>query len=108
MESEALISAFVHGVAAGAMLVVGLAVGRSTLSGHIRIATVLAALSIAGWLVDESVPLREALGAAFVFRMFASPVVALFWLFVLTIFAEWKVTALTLAPAAVLLVTGMM
>lgn len=107
MESEALISAFVHGLAAGAMLVVGLAVGRSNLSGHIRIATVLAALSITGWLIDESVPLREALGAAVVFRLFSSPVAALFWLFALTIFADWKVTPLTLAPAAILLVTGM-
>lgn len=107
MESEALISAFVHGIAAGAMLVVGLAVGRSNLSGHVRVATVLAALSIAGWLVDESVPLRDALGAAFAFRLFSSPVAALFWLFVLSIFADWKVTPMTLAPAAILLVSGM-
>jgi AraC-like DNA-binding protein len=105
--SEALISAFVHGLAAGVMLVVGVIVGRSNLSVHIRVATALASLSIAGWLVDESMPLRDALDAAVIFRVLASPVAGLFWLFALTIFADWKVTPLTLAPAAILLVTGM-
>ena len=107
MQSDALISAFVHGLAAGAMLVMGLAVGRSNVSGHIRIATVLLSLSIAGWLVDKSIPLREAIGGSVVFRVLASPVAGIFWLFALTVFADWKVTALTLTPAAILLVTGM-
>jgi AraC-like DNA-binding protein len=47
------------------------------------------------------------MGAQAVLRAFASPVAGLFWLFALTVFADWKVSVLTLAPAAVLLVTGM-
>ncbi len=106
-QAEALISAFVHGLAAGAMLVVGLAVGRSSLSRHIRIATVLLAAGVAGWLVDESAPLRQALGEPVVLPFLSSPVAGLFWLFALTVFADWKVTPLTLTPAVVLLVSGL-
>ena len=55
----------------------------------------------------SSIPLREAIGGSVVFRVLASPVAGIFWLFALTVFADWKVTALTLTPAAILLVTGM-
>ncbi|MBX3486053.1 helix-turn-helix domain-containing protein [Phenylobacterium sp.] len=105
-ESAALISAFVHGLAAGAVLVIALAVGRSGLGRHVRIATVLMALSVVGWVMVESRPLFHAMGEPAALEALACPVAGLFWLFLLTVFADWKVTPLTLAPALVLLVTG--
>lgn len=105
-EPAALISAFLHGLAAGAMVVVGLIVGRSALGRHVRTAAVLATISIAAWLINESLPLYHALGDPLVLAVAACPVAGLFWLFVLTVFADWKVTPLTLTPALILLVSG--
>lgn len=105
-ESAALISAFLHGLAAGAVLVIALAVGRSGLGRHIRIATGLMAVSVAAWVIVESLPLYRAMGRPAVLDFLACPVAGLFWLFLLTVFADWKVTPLTLAPALLLLVTG--
>jgi AraC-like DNA-binding protein len=105
-ESQALVSAFVHGVAAGAMCVTALAIWRSTLGVHVRTAGVLAGVSIFAWLITESPELCAALGGALPLIVVAYPVAALFWLFVLTVFDDWRVTPLTLAPAAALLATG--
>jgi AraC-like DNA-binding protein len=105
-ESAALISAFLHGVGAGAMLTLGLALWRSALSPHVRIAGVLAGLSLSAMFITESQPLWRAMGSPYVLLAIDYPVGGLFWLFVLTIFADWRVTPLTLAPAAILLVSG--
>ncbi|MBL8770055.1 MAG: AraC family transcriptional regulator [Phenylobacterium sp.] len=105
-ESVALISAFVHGLAAGAMLVVCLVVWRSGLNPHIRLATLLVTASIMGMAVNESRPLWAAMGEPAISLVLAAPVAGLLWLFILTVFADWRITPLTLAPAAVLLVTG--
>jgi AraC-like DNA-binding protein len=105
-DATALISAFVHGLAAGAMLVLGLSVVRSGLSRDVRVATGLASVSIAAWVAVESGPLWRALGEPTAFYLLSCPVAGLFWLFVLTVFADWKVRARTLVPAILLLVTG--
>jgi AraC-like DNA-binding protein len=105
-ESASLITAFVHGIAAGGALVVGLAVWRSALSLHVRTATSMAMLSICCWMINEARPLWSAFGEPFPIEMGAMPVAGLFWLFVLTVFADWRVTPLTLLPAGVLAVSG--
>jgi AraC-like DNA-binding protein len=105
-ESASLITAFVHGVAAGGALVVGLLVWRSALTLHVRSATALAMVSICCWLINEASSLWLAFGEPFPVYLGATPVAALFWLFVLTVFADWRVTPLTLLPAVILAVTG--
>ena len=106
MADSVLISAFVHGLAAGAMLVMALVVGFSRLSGHVRLAAALTATSVAVWLLSEQPALFSAVGDNWLLCALNYPVGGLFWLFVLTIFADARVTPLTLAPAAILMVSG--
>lgn len=105
-ESASLITAFVHGAAAGGALIVGLLVWRSALTLHVRIATAMAMVSICCWLINEARPLWLAVGEPFLVNLGAMPVAGLFWLFVLTVFADWRVTPLTMLPAAILAVSG--
>lgn len=105
-ESSDLISAFLHGVAAGGMLAIALSLWRSRLGRHVRIAGVLAGVSLVAMFVSESQPLWQAIGEPRLLLVAAFPVAGFFWLFVLTIFEDWPVTPLTLAPAAALLVSG--
>src|SRR5688572_6187143 len=107
-DSVVLINVFVHGLAAGAMLVMALVVGLSRLGAHVRLAAVMTAISIAAWLLSEQPALFAAVGDSWLLCALNYPVSGLFWLFVLTIFAEARVTPLTLAPAAILLVSGFM
>lgn len=107
MADSQLISAFVHGLAAGAITVITLAVARSGLAGNVRVATTLFGVSAAAWLIDESRALFDAMGRPYILDVLANPIGGVFWLFVLAVFADWKVTPLTLAPMAVLLVTGL-
>jgi len=106
-ESSALISAFVHGIAAGFTLITAVALLRSRLSRDVRVAGVLFALSVVGWLVNESAPLWRAFGEPYLVYLSACGVAGMFWLFVLAVFADMKVNALTLAPAAILLASGL-
>lgn len=106
MADSQLISAFVHGLAAGAMTIIAIVVGRSTLGSNVRIATALCSASIVAWLVCDSRPIWNAIGQPYLLDLVSSPVGGLFWLFVLAVFADWKVTPLTLAPAAALLLIG--
>lgn len=105
-ESEVLINAFVHGLAAGGMLLISTVVWRSSLNLHVRLAAVLAGASIIAMFVCESPELAEAMRSYFPLDLVAYPVGGLFWLFVLSVFNDMKVTPLTLAPAAVLLASG--
>lgn len=104
--SYALISVFMLGLAAGATVVLAVAIGRSRLGPDIRLASLLWSLSMIGWLVTEPRPLWLAIGQPFPILVIAWPVAGLFWLYVLTIFADWKVTPLTLAPAGLMLLAG--
>lgn len=106
MTDSVLISVFVHGLAAGAMLVMALVVGLSRLGAHVRLAAVLTAISVAVWLLSEQPALFRAVGDNWLLCALNYPVGGFFWLFVLTIFAEARVSPLTLAPAAILLVSG--
>jgi AraC-like DNA-binding protein len=106
MTDSVLVSAFVHGLAAGAMLVMARVVGVSRLGAHVRVAAVLAATSIAAWLLSEQPALFGAIGDSWLICALNYPVGGFFWLFVMTIFAEARVTPLNLAPAVILLVSG--
>lgn len=105
-EPAALVSAFVHGIAVGLALVVMVGILRSGLRRDVKIAAVLFSLSLAAWMVDESRPLLMALGQPWPIGAAACAVAGLFWLFVLVVFADMKVTPLTLAPAMLLLASG--
>lgn len=107
-ESAALVSTFLHGLGAGAMLVLGLSLWRSTLNFHVRIAGVMAGVSLTAMFVTETQPFWRAIGAPYVLLALDYPVAGVFWLFVLTVFADWRVTPLTLTPALVLLVSGLL
>jgi AraC-like DNA-binding protein len=106
-DSAALISAFVHGIAGGFTLVVMVGVLRSGLRRDVKLAVVLFSLSMLSWMVNESWALWEALAAPWPVYVLACAVAGLFWLFVLVVFADLRVTPLTLAPAAALLVSGL-
>ncbi|HEY8616179.1 helix-turn-helix domain-containing protein [Phenylobacterium sp.] len=106
IEPAALVSAFVHGIAVGLTLVVMVGVLRSGLGRHVKIAATLFSLSVASWLINESLDLWQALGTPWPVYVLACGVAGLFWLFVLVVFADLKVTPLTLAPAALMLVSG--
>ena len=105
-DSAAVIDSFVRGIAVGAMLLMSLSVWRSSVSRHSRIATALMAAGVIGWLVCESRLLWGAFGDAYLFAAAAWPTAGLFWLFVAAVFEDRRVTALNLAPAIVLLVSG--
>jgi AraC-like DNA-binding protein len=100
-----LLDPFVRGIAVGGMLVSGLAVWNSGVSRHARIATVLAMLGLASWVICEG-PLWEALGQPLLLLAMSFPVGGLFWLFVAAVFEDRPVTPARLAIAASPLVTG--
>jgi AraC-like DNA-binding protein len=105
-ESSALISAFVHGIAAGLSLLVMIGILRSGLRRDVKIVAVLFSVSVAAWMIEESQPLWSALGRPWPIDLAACAVAGMFWLFVLVVFADVRLSALTLLPAAVLLVAG--
>jgi AraC-like DNA-binding protein len=105
--SAALIASFLHGVAAGALAVIAFALIRSRLSVHVRVIGLLAWLSMTAMFINETGPLWRAVGQPVIVNAIACPVAGLFWLFVLSIFDDWKLSPLTLTPAAVLLASGL-
>lgn len=106
-DSAALVSAFLHGLAAGLTLIIMVGILRSGLRREVKVAAGLFSLSVIGWMIDESAPLKMALGAPGPVFVAACAVAGLFWLFVLVVFADMKVTPVTLAPAAALLAAGL-
>jgi AraC-like DNA-binding protein len=98
---------FSRGIAVGAMTVAAFSFLRSDVARHVRTATLLVAISVAAWLTTESHTLWSALGHAYPILVLAHPVSGLFWLFVLVVFEDRPLTPANLAPAAALLVTGM-
>jgi len=106
--SGLLIDMFIRGMACGFALLLVVAVWRSAINLHARIATVLFGLGAIAWLITESQPLWwDAMGGSFVILLFAYPMGGFFWLFVLAVFAERPITWRTLSPAAVLFVSGL-
>jgi AraC-like DNA-binding protein len=105
-QSALLIDMFVRGMAAGAAILLVLAVWRSAIDLQPRIVTLFFGLGAVAWLITESQPLWDAMGTSYLILSFAYPMGGVFWLFVLSVFADRPVTWLTLTPAAVLFVSG--
>lgn len=106
IDSVTLIDVFIRGLAVGAMLVTPLAVLRSPVTREIKIATALLGVSTSAWLITESRVLCAAFGNSLFLWLPAMPIGALFWLFVLCIFEDRRLSWLLFSPALLLLVTG--
>jgi AraC-like DNA-binding protein len=102
-----LIDMFVRGIAVGAMVCLGLSVWRSAVSRDAKLATMLAAVSLSAWMITESHPLWGAFGSDRWIMFLALPVSGMFWLLIQVVFEDRKVSLLTLSPALVLVVTGL-
>lgn len=105
-ESADLVNVFIHGIAAGAMIVSTLVIARSRLTRDVRIAGMLAGVSIVAWVICEIAPLWRALGQLYILEFLTFPVAGVFWLLLLAIFDDWRVTPATLAPLGLLVVMG--
>jgi AraC-like DNA-binding protein len=101
-----MIDAMVRGLAVGALLLTGLAIWRSSVGRHVQIAALLMAVSTSSWLICEAHGLWAAFGDAPVLALLSLPVAAFYWLFVLTVFEERRITPLMLAPAALFALSG--
>lgn len=101
-----LIDMFVRGVACGATLLLMVAVWRSAVDRHARVATALFGVGMIAWLITESDPLWGALGHADLILLLAYPMSGFFWLFVLAVFADRPITWRSMAPGALLFVSG--
>ncbi|MDB5494355.1 MAG: hypothetical protein JWP86_1692 [Phenylobacterium sp.] len=105
-DSVIMLDMFLRGLGASAMLLLGGVALRSGASRDQRIAIVLASLSISAWLISESATAWDAFGHLAILSALSWPVGALFWLFVLAVFEDVRVTPLTLAPVAAQVVLG--
>ena len=106
-DSLAGLDFLLRGIGIGAMLVIGLTGWRSGTSRDARIASLLAGVSIAAWIATESNRLCALFGQVVLLFLPAYPVAGAFWLFLAVIFADMRVTPLTLAPSALLFVSGL-
>ena len=105
-ESAFLVNVFIHGIAAGAMIVSTLVIARSRLTPDVRVAAVLSGISIVAWIICEITPLWRAMGHLYLLQFLTFPVAAIFWLLLLAIFDDWRVRPATLAPVGLLVVMG--
>lgn len=101
-----LIDMFLRGLGAGALLLLGCVALRSGATRDQRIAIVLACVSIAAWLIVESASAWAAFGHLAILAALSWPVGALFWLLILAVFEDLRVTPLTLSPVAAQVVLG--
>jgi AraC-like DNA-binding protein len=100
-----LLDPFARGMAVGALLVIGAAVWNSSVSRHARIATLMAMLSLASWVICESA-LWAAVGRPYWLLVLSFPVGGFFWLFVAAVFEDRPVTPTRLLAVAAPLATG--
>jgi len=104
------LAVLVRGMAAGACLVMAGAIGGSTLNRDQKIAGVLANISLSAWVIAESrTTWPTSTGGALAFYplfIVATSVGGTFWLYLMTVFEDWPVTFVTLTPAIVFTLTG--
>jgi len=104
--SLALIDMFVRGIAVGGLMATGLGVCRGSVSRDVKIASLATSIVLSAWLITESHTLWQAFGFAYPLLLVAYTISAMFWLFVVVVFDDRRLSPLTLAPAALLLLTG--
>lgn len=105
-DSLILLDMFLRGMGAGGMLLVALVALRPGVSRDQRIAIVLASVSFSAWLICESATAWAAFGHMALLIALSWPVGALFWLYVLAVFEDVRITPLILTPAAAQMVLG--
>jgi AraC-like DNA-binding protein len=105
-DSLVSIDFFIRRIGVGAMLILAFSSWRSTAGRDARIASLFAGVSLAAWMATEADRLWAAFGNSMWLLVPAYPVGGAFWLFIAIVFADRRVTAATLAPAALLFVTG--
>jgi len=95
-----------RGIAAGALITVAFNLIRSEAALRARIAAFAACIGIAAWVISEAPALAPLCPPKSLITLAACPAAGLFWLLVAVLFADRKVSAATLAPAASLLLYG--
>ncbi len=106
-DSLASLDLLVRGMGVGAMLILGISSWRSATGRDARFASLFAGVSVAAWIATESDRVCGLFGHDVLFLIPAYPVAGAFWLFIAVVFADMRVSALTLAPSALLFVTGL-
>ena len=107
-ESLAVLDPLVRGIAVGAVASVAVATWSSGAPRQARVVTVLFCASVTAWLVIASGPVSAAIGANVFLSPLAFPVAGLFWLFVVVLFEDRRVTIAAMAPAILLLGSGIL
>ena len=107
-DSLTLIDMFVRGIAVGGLMATGLGVIRGGVSRDVKITSLATSIVLSAWLITESHTLWQAFGFAYPLLLVAYPISAMFWLFIVVVFDDRRLSPLTLAPAALLLVTGIL
>lgn len=101
-----LLDPFVRGIAVGGITVTGAALWNSGVSRSVRIATVLATISISAWVITESPSMWAAFGDSILLDLLACPVAGAFWLMLMAVFEDRPVNAANLTPVFLLLASG--
>jgi AraC-like DNA-binding protein len=106
-ESPQIVELLLRGIAIGAVAATAVAFFRSRASFSVRVAGLLFCLSVIAYVVNSSDVLRSGPSALTLpMWMLALGGGGYFWLFVVTLFEDQRLSALTLAPAAVLTGVG--
>jgi AraC-like DNA-binding protein len=105
-DSLTLIDMFVRGIAVGGLMATGLGACRGGVSRDVKITSLATSIVLSAWLITESHTLWQAFGFAYPLLLLAYPTSGMFWLFIVVVFDDRRLSPLTLAPAALLLVTG--
>jgi AraC-like DNA-binding protein len=107
MDAMTIWELVLRGVALGALAATAAGLWRSGIPA-IRIAGVLLTVSAGAYVLNSSTPIREALGPAGVLvHFFAFGGAGFFWLFIVTLFEDRPISAVTLAPPALLTIVGL-
>lgn len=108
MEPAVIWELVLRGIALGALAATAAGLWRSGLVA-IRIAGLLLTVSAGAYVLNSSAPVREALGAfGPLVHLFAFGGAGCFWLFIVTLFEDRPISPLTLAPAGVLTLVGVL
>ena len=102
-----LLDTLARGLVIGAAMTTALGLMRGNASRDEKLSSLLLCLSLCAWTITQSLTLWSALGDTYALVLFAYPLSGLFWLFVVVVFADRAVSALSLLPAAGLVAAGL-
>lgn len=97
-----------RGIAIGALIATAFGLWRGGAGQPARVAGLLLTLSVIAYTLQSSAPARATLGVAGpLVHFLALGGSGFFWLFIVTLFEDRRITALTLSPAALLTLLGL-